>query len=116
MVDHSDLVPTVAAAALFASTTTRVHGVGYIRSKESDRLGDLCSELRSLGASAADDRDGLSIQPAALHGAELQTHHDHRLAMAFGLVGLRVPGVVVQDADVVSKSWPAYWEMLEGLG
>jgi 3-phosphoshikimate 1-carboxyvinyltransferase len=115
MVDHSDLVPTVAAAALFASSQTRVRGVGFIRSKESDRLGDLCSELRSLGASATDDPDGLSIQPATLHGAELQTHHDHRLAMAFGLVGLRVPGVTVLDADVVSKSWPAYWEMLEGL-
>jgi 3-phosphoshikimate 1-carboxyvinyltransferase len=115
MVDLSDLVPTLAAVALFAETPTRVRGVGFIRAKESDRLGDLCAELRRLGARATETDDGLTIEPSPLHGATLSTHHDHRLAMAFGLVGLRVDGVQVDDADVVSKSWPGYWTMLEGL-
>ncbi|HSB84692.1 MAG TPA: 3-phosphoshikimate 1-carboxyvinyltransferase [Ilumatobacteraceae bacterium] len=115
MVGQSDLVPTLAAVATFATTPTRIRGVGFIRAKESDRLGDLRAELSRLGADAAETSDGLTIAPATLHGAAVDTHHDHRLAMAFGLIGLRVAGVEVNDAQVVSKSWPGYWEMLEGL-
>ncbi len=115
MVDLSDLVPTLAAAAVFADSPTRISGVGFIRAKESDRLGDLCGELRRLGAEAAATEDGLTIQPSVLHGSRLDTHDDHRLAMAFGLVGLRVPGVEIDDRDVVSKSWPGFWGMLGGL-
>lgn len=115
MVEQSDLVPTLAAVATFARTPTRIRGVGFIRAKESDRLGDLCAELRRLGADATETSDGLTITPSPLHGASLATHDDHRLAMAFGLIGLRVNGVEVEDAQVVSKSWPGYWEMLERL-
>jgi 3-phosphoshikimate 1-carboxyvinyltransferase len=115
LVDHSDLVPTLAAVALFADSPTRIRGVGFIRAKESDRIGDLCRELRRLGANATETVDGLEIDPVGLHGARLETHHDHRLAMAFGLIGLRVAGVEIDDADVVSKSWPGYWGMLGGL-
>ncbi len=111
----SDLVPTMAALALFAANPSRIRGVGFIRAKESDRLGDLAGELRKLGADIDVLDDGLDIRPAVLHGAALDTHHDHRLAMAFGLVGLRVPGVVVDDPAVVSKSWPDYWAMLDEL-
>jgi 3-phosphoshikimate 1-carboxyvinyltransferase len=115
MVDLSDLVPTLAAVATFADTPTRIRGVGFIRAKESDRLGDLCTELRRLGALATETQDGLTIEPSELHGSRLHTHDDHRLAMAFGLIGLRVSGVEIDDPDVVSKSWPGYWEMLGGL-
>jgi 3-phosphoshikimate 1-carboxyvinyltransferase len=115
MVDMSDLVPTLAAVAAFADTPSRIRGVGFIRAKESDRLGDLCSELRRLGAIAADTSDGLTIEPSGLHGSRLHTHDDHRLAMAFGLIGLRVPGLEIEDPDVVTKSWPGYWEMLGSL-
>ncbi|MEY2583763.1 MAG: 3-phosphoshikimate 1-carboxyvinyltransferase [Ilumatobacteraceae bacterium] len=115
MVDMSDLVPTLAATAVFASTPTRIRGVGFIRAKESDRLGDLCLELGRLGALANETDDGLVIEPSALHGSVLQTHHDHRLAMAFGVIGLQVADVEIENTDVVSKSWPGFWEMLEGL-
>jgi 3-phosphoshikimate 1-carboxyvinyltransferase len=115
MVDHSDLVPTLAAVAAFATSPTRIRGVGFIRAKESDRLGDLCGELRRLGADAAETDDGLTISPSHLHGSRMATHHDHRLAMAFGLIGLRVAGVEIDDPGVVSKSWPGYWDMLGGL-
>ncbi len=115
MADISDLVPTHAAVALFASTPTTIGGVGFIRAKESDRLGDLCAGLRRLGASATETDDGLVIEPSELHGGQVRTHDDHRLAMAFGVIGLRVPGVEIEDPDVVSKSWPGYWGMLEGL-
>lgn len=115
MVDHSDLVPTMAAVAAFASGPTRIRGVGFIRAKESDRLGDLCNEMRRLGASATETDDGLEIEPAELRGSSVDTHHDHRLAMSFGLIGLRVEGVEIDDPAVVSKSWPGYWDMLRGL-
>jgi 3-phosphoshikimate 1-carboxyvinyltransferase len=59
--------------------------------------------------------DGLEISPHPLHGATLATHHDHRLAMAFGLVALQVPEVLVEEPDVVSKSWPMYWEVREQM-
>lgn len=115
MADISDLVPTVAAVALFADGPTTIRGVGFIRGKESDRLGDLAAELTKFGARVEVRPDGLHIAPTALHGARVATHHDHRLAMALGLVGLRVAGVEVEDPQVVGKSWPEYWAMLDGL-
>ena len=90
---------------------------GFIRGKESDRLGDLAGELRTLGADVDETDDGLLVRPsgAVLHGGRLGTHHDHRLAMAFGVVGSVVDGVEVEEPDVVSKSWPGFWSMLDGL-
>jgi len=118
MADVSDLVPTVAAVAMFADTPTRISGVGFIRGKESDRLGDLARELGALGGAVEETDDGLVVNPSRerLNGAVLATHHDHRLAMAFGVVGTVVAGIDVADPDVVSKSWPGYWQMLDELG
>ena len=113
--DMSDLVPTVAAVALFAQGASTITGVGFIRNKESDRLGDLASELHKCGAEVKVFDDGIVITPRPLRGAELATHHDHRLAMAFGLVALQVPEVLIEDPEVVSKSWPMYWEMREQM-
>jgi len=59
--------------------------------------------------------DGLVITGGGTRGARVATHHDHRLAMAFGVLGSAVPGVVVEDSDVVSKSWPGYWGMLDAF-
>jgi 3-phosphoshikimate 1-carboxyvinyltransferase len=115
MVDMSDLVPTLAVIAPFATTPTRITGVGFIRAKESDRIGDLCRELRAAGIAATEEVDGLVVEPGVPHPATLGTHHDHRLAMAFGLLGLAVDGIDVADPDVVTKSWPGYWTMLDGL-
>lgn len=117
MADISDLVPTMAAVALFAATPTRIRGVGFIRGKESDRLGDLARELQQLRGDVEETDDGLLIRPSRsmLRGARLGTHHDHRLAMAFGVIGTMVDGVEVDDPDVVSKSWPGFWTMLDGL-
>ncbi len=120
MVAMSDLVPTLAAVAVFAAEPVRVRGVGFIRAKESDRLGTLCSELQRAGIDAVDHSDGLTVRPSRPHGAVLATHHDHRLAMAFALVGLGLSDesmgpVEVNDPGVVTKSWPGFWAMLETL-
>ncbi len=113
--DSSDLVPTLAVVAAAASTSTRISGVGFIRTKESDRLADLAAELAKTGVAVRVDDDGLTIDPAGLHGARLDPHHDHRLAMAFGVLGSWVDGIEVTDPDVVSKSWPEYWSVRDEI-
>jgi 3-phosphoshikimate 1-carboxyvinyltransferase len=115
MSEISDLVPTLAIVAMFAETSTRIRGVGFIRNKESDRIGDLAREMRRLGASVVEHEDGLEISPQPLHSGRCDTHHDHRLAMAFGVAGLKLTGVVIDDSHVVSKSWPQFWGMIESL-
>jgi len=114
MSDISDLVPTLAVVASVADTPSRIRGVGFIRDKESDRLGDLSLELRKAGVDITEADDGLDIRPSssALRPARLATHHDHRLAMAFAVLGSVVDGIEVEDPDVVSKSWPGFWTML----
>jgi 3-phosphoshikimate 1-carboxyvinyltransferase len=113
----SDLVPTLAVVAATATSPTRIRGVGFIRGKESDRLGDLAAELAKTGAQVVVERDGLLIEPTprAPHGARLATHHDHRLAMAFGVLGTVVNGIEIEDPSVVTKSWPDFWQMLEHI-
>ena len=115
MVDVSDLVPTVAVVALFAAEGSRIRGVGFIRAKESDRLGDLARELSKTGASVVETDDGLIVQPSAIHGAHLETHHDHRLAMGFSVLAGRIAGVSIDDPSVVSKSWPGFWSVREQM-
>ena len=118
MADISDLVPTMAVIAPYADSPVEVHGVGFIRAKESDRLGDLCAELRRAGVDAVELQDGLVVQPGAPHAARLGTHHDHRLAMAFAVLGLGLTGeesIEVENPGVVSKSWPHFWSSLEAL-
>ena len=79
------------------------------------RLGDLAAELTKLGARVHVEPDGLHVEPATLHGAELATHDDHRLAMAFGVLAAAVEGVSVDDPDVVTKSWPDFWSVRETI-
>jgi 3-phosphoshikimate 1-carboxyvinyltransferase len=115
MADLSDLVPSLAAVAPFAQSSTEITGVGFIRSKESDRLGALARELHKCGIDAVELDDGIRIAPGYTHGGSLETHHDHRLAMAFAVMGLGLPGVRVHDPDVVTKSWPDFWTVLERM-
>lgn len=113
----SDTVQTLAVVALFANGPTRVRGVAHNRFKETDRIGDLACELRKLGAVVEEHDDGLTIQGAAetLHGATLQTYHDHRMAMSLSLAGLRVAGVQILDPACTSKTYPEYFADLERL-
>ncbi len=115
MNEMPDAVPALVAAALFAETPTRIRNVAHLRFKESDRLGTLAEELTGLGADVSVVEDGLEIRPARLHGATLDPHEDHRLAMLFGLIGLRIPGIVVEQPECVQKSYPRFWEELDKL-
>jgi 3-phosphoshikimate 1-carboxyvinyltransferase len=109
MRECSDLVPTWAVVATQCAGTSRITGVGFVRNKESDRIGDLAEELTKLGARVRTTDDGLEIDGGTLHGGSLRTHHDHRLAMAFGVLGTLIEGVSLDDPTVVSKSWPGFW-------
>ena len=105
----------IAVAALFATGPSRLRGLGSLRFKESDRLSALAEEISRLGAGARVEGTDLVITPAAMGPARIETYGDHRMAMSFALVGLGVPGIVIADPEVVAKTWPGYWGMLEGL-
>ncbi len=111
----SDTVQTLAAVALFAEGPTRVTGVAHIRQKETDRISALVSELRKLGAEVEEFPDGLCITPGSLHGAEIETYDDHRMAMSLALVGLQTPGVVIRDPGCTAKTYPEFFRDLAKL-
>jgi 3-phosphoshikimate 1-carboxyvinyltransferase len=111
----SDTVQTLAAVALFADGPTTIRGVAHIRHKETDRIHALAVELRKLGADVDEREDGLKITPQPLHGAEIDTYDDHRMAMSLALVGLTVPGVVIRDPDCTAKTYPGFFRDLETL-
>jgi len=110
-----DAVLGVAAAAAFASGPSRITNIANLGVKETDRLVALETELRKLGAEAESGPDWLVVRPSILHGATIETYEDHRMAMAFTLVGLVVPGVVIEDPGCVAKTWPTFFEDLEQL-
>ena len=110
-----DMVPTLVAVALFADGETCIRNVGQLRYKESDRGEGLAAELRRLGASVDMQGDALVIRPSKLHGGQLDTFEDHRLAMSFALLGLRVPGVRIEQPECVRKSFPGFWDEFEKL-
>jgi 3-phosphoshikimate 1-carboxyvinyltransferase len=115
MNDISDTVMTLAAVACFAEGPTTIRNVAHIRHKETDRLAALATELRRVGAEVEEFGDGLTITPRPLHGAQIETYNDHRMAMSMALIGLRVPGIAIKNPGCVAKTYPAFFEDLEKL-
>jgi 3-phosphoshikimate 1-carboxyvinyltransferase len=115
MNDISDTVMTLAAVACFAEGPTTIRNVAHIRHKETDRLAALATELRRVGAGVNEFADGLTITPQPLHGAEIETYNDHRMAMSMALIGLKVPGIVIKNPGCVAKTYPGFFADLEKL-
>ncbi len=115
LADLSDTAQTLAAVAVFASTPTRIRGIGFIRAKETDRVGNVVRELRRCGVEAGEEDDGFVVQPGTPGPARVETYGDHRMAMSFALLGLRVPGVEIAGPDCVAKTFPGFWDVLDGL-
>jgi len=116
MRDISDTAQTLAAIAPFADAPTRIRGIGFIRAKESNRISDTATELRRLGVEVEEHPDGLTIHPCkTIKPAFTQTYDDHRMAMAFSLIGLRCAGVRIENPACVSKTFPDYFKVLENL-
>lgn len=113
--DAPDLAPLVAALGCVASGTTRVRGAAHLRVKESDRIAAAVAAAQALGCPARERPDGFEIDGPARHGGRVVTHRDHRIAMAFAVAGLAVPGVVIDDPACVAKSYPGFWDDLARL-
>ena len=115
MKDISDMAQTLAALAPFAAGPTLILGIAHTRLQETDRVAAMVTELRRLGQSVEEYPDGLRITPAPVRPAELATYDDHRMAMAFALIGLRVPGIRLLDPACVAKTFPDYFSRLDSL-
>ncbi|GJQ38386.1 MAG: 3-phosphoshikimate 1-carboxyvinyltransferase [Anaerolineaceae bacterium] len=116
MRDIPDAALTLAAVAPFAESSTRIRGIASARVKESDRVHAACVELARLGVQVEEHADGMTIHPCKkFQPARIQTYNDHRVAMAFSLVGLRVDGVTIENPSCVSKTFPDFFDVLGGL-
>jgi 3-phosphoshikimate 1-carboxyvinyltransferase len=113
--DISDTAQTLAVVAPFAEGPTTVTGIGFIRGKDTDRLAAVVSELQRLGIDAREDPDGFTIRPGTPSPGSVRTYDDHRMAMSFALLGLRVPGITIEDPGCVAKTYPGFWDDLGTL-
>lgn len=110
--EMSDTTMTLAAVAPFASTPTMIRNIGHIRIKETDRIHAVVTELRKLGVQVEEWSDGMRIEPARdVRPAVIDTYDDHRMAMAFSLVGLGAEGVRIQHPECVSKTFPDFFNV-----
>jgi 3-phosphoshikimate 1-carboxyvinyltransferase len=111
----SDQALTLAALAPFCSEPVSIQNIAHIRLQECDRIQAIVANLTALGARVEETRDSVTIYPGPLHGAEIETYNDHRVAMAFSLVGLKVPGVKIRNPGCVKKTFEDYWMMFEEM-
>ena len=111
----SDTSLTLAAIAPFADSKVTIRNIEHTRWQETDRIHAMVTELRKLGVPVVEHQDGLEISPAPIIPAAIDTYEDHRMAMAFSLIGLKTNGIRINDPDCVSKTFPNYFEVLQGL-
>jgi len=113
-----DSVMTLAVCALFGNSPLQIEGASRLRLQETDRIKAMITELRRIGAEADEAPDGFTVWPAEpgqLHGADIETYNDHRMAMCFSVLGLKVPGIRIKNPGCVSKTFPNFFEKLEQL-
>ncbi|MFE7507046.1 3-phosphoshikimate 1-carboxyvinyltransferase [Promicromonospora sp. NPDC057488] len=110
-----ELAPTFAALAALADSPSRLRGIAHLRGHETDRLAALAREITRLGGQAEETRDGLVITPRPLHGEVVRTYGDHRMATSAALLGLRVPGVLIEDVATTAKTLPDFTGMWLGM-
>ncbi len=117
--DAGEITPTVVGLAALAVSPSRLRGIGHLRGHETDRLEALAAEVRGLGGEVDVLEDGLRITPRPLHGGVWHSYADHRMATTGALVGLRVPGVQVEDVGTTAKTLPDFvgmWAAMVGAG
>ncbi len=115
MSDISDTFITLAVVAPFADSPTRIRGVEHARYQESNRVSAVATELRRLGVQVDEHPDGLTIYPGTPTSGAVHTYNDHRIAMAFALIGLKISGIVIMDPECVQKTFPHFFEKLAEL-
>jgi 3-phosphoshikimate 1-carboxyvinyltransferase len=114
--DLADSIMTAIVLAPFAPEPTRFTELGRLRVQECERVKALRTELGKCGARVEESGDTLTIHPGPLHGAEIETYNDHRVAMCFGMLGLRVPGMRLHNPACVRKTFPNFFAKLAELG
>ena len=115
MNDFSDQALTLAAIAPFADSKVKIANIAHIRKQESDRLSVIVMELTKLGVSCEESADSVVIYPSMPHAGVVSTYEDHRAAMAFSLIGLRVEGIVIDNPGCCAKTFAQYFELLTEL-
>lgn len=115
MKEFSDQTMTLAAIAPFAEEDVRIENVGHIRLQESDRIHAIATELLRLGVTCKEEEDALTIQPKIPNAGIVQTYDDHRMAMAFALIGLRVQGIEIANPMCCRKTFEEYFDVMETL-
>ena len=113
--DFSDQTLTAAALAPFASSPSRISGIGHIRKQECDRVTAIERNLNALGVPCTSGDDCIEIQPALPKGGTITTFHDHRVAMAFSLIGLKTGNITIDDAECTNKTFDGYFDELNKL-
>jgi 3-phosphoshikimate 1-carboxyvinyltransferase len=113
--DCSDTFPTLAVIATQAETPTELTGIAHTRAQESDRVAAVAAGITTLGGRAQAYRDAIRIEPAPLHEGIVDADGDHRIAMAFSILGLHVPGVAIKGWSAVGKTFPDFYEVLKEL-
>ena len=116
MQDCPDQVQTLAALSAYAPGITRISGVGSLRVKETERVAALERELAKMGVRAESTPDTMTIHGGYPKPAVVDTYWDHRMAMAFAVLGTKIAGMEIRNPDVVSKTYPAFWETLNSIG
>ena len=112
-----ELTPVIAALAALAKSKSVISGVAHLRGHETNRLNALVDEINSIGGRATETQDGLIVEPADLRGGLWKTYGDHRMATAGAIIGLRVPGIEIEDITVTSKTMPGFellWSKMLG--
>ncbi|NME34978.1 3-phosphoshikimate 1-carboxyvinyltransferase [Fusobacterium sp. FSA-380-WT-3A] len=113
-----DLVPTLSIVALFANSPSEIHNVANLRTKGNDRLNSIRTELKKIYGSVTDLPDGIKIIPkkaGTYKGGVMETYNDHRLAMSFSLIGLKVNETSIVNSHCVSKVFPNFFEEFENI-
>lgn len=121
--EAGELAPTLVGLAALAAHGTgagdgvasRITGIGHIRHHETDRIAALVAEINKLGGNAKELEDGIAVLPATLTGGTWSAYADHRMATTGALIGLRVPGISVDDIASTSKTLPEFTELWEGM-
>ncbi|MBI4303163.1 MAG: 3-phosphoshikimate 1-carboxyvinyltransferase [Chloroflexi bacterium] len=116
LTDCIDLLPTMAVLAAVADGTSEFTGIERARLKESNRVAAVREGLEGMGAKVTEERDRLIITGSNLKGSVIESKNDHRIAMAFSLLGTAVGGVVIDRAECIAKTYPDFWETLKSIG
>lgn len=114
MDELGDSIMTAIVLAPFAAEPKRFTDLGRLRVQECERVSALKTELSKCGAQVEEDGDTLTVYPSALYGAEIQTYNDHRMAMCFGTLALKVPGIIIDNPRCVKKTFPNFFQKLAG--